>query len=129
VRILLDTHCWLWLLITPERFSSEGRASVSAPENELVLSAGSVWEIAIKHGLGRLRLPMEPAEYVPNRLAATGTLTLAIDHRHALRAGQLPPHHRDPFDRILIAQAQVEGLPILTSDPTFARYDVDLLAA
>jgi PIN domain nuclease of toxin-antitoxin system len=72
---------------------------------------------------------MEPAEYVPNRLTVTGTLPLVIDHRHALRAGQLPPHHRDPFDRILIAQAQVEGLPILTSDPVFARYDVELLAA
>jgi PIN domain nuclease of toxin-antitoxin system len=129
VRILLDTHCWLWMLGAPERFSSDGLAHVSTPANELLLSAGSAWEIAIKHALGRLELPMEPAEYVPSRLLATGTLPLAIDHRHALRAGQLPPHHRDPFDRILIAQAQLEGLPILTSDPSFARYDVELLAA
>ena len=129
MKILLDTHCWLWMLGAQERFSSEGLASVTAPANELVLSAGSAWEIAIKYALGRLQLPMDPAEFVPNRLAATGTLPLAIDHRHALRAGQLPPHHRDPFDRILIAQAQVEGLPILTSDPTFARYDVELLTA
>jgi PIN domain nuclease of toxin-antitoxin system len=129
VRILLDTHCWLWLLIAPERFSSQGQAHVTAPENELLLSAGSAWEIAIKHALGRLRLPMEPSEYVPSRLAATGTVPLAIDHRHALRAGQLAPHHRDPFDRILIAQAQVEAIPILTSDADFARYDVELLPA
>ncbi|MGH7267576.1 MAG: type II toxin-antitoxin system VapC family toxin [Candidatus Rokuibacteriota bacterium] len=129
MRILLDTQCWLWMLIDPERLSSGGRAHVTAPENELLLSAGSAWEIAIKHALGRLRLPMEPAEYVPSRLAATGTMPLAIDHRHALRAGQLPPHHRDPFDRILIAQAQVEGIPILTSDPRFARYEVELLPA
>jgi PIN domain nuclease of toxin-antitoxin system len=129
VRILLDTHCWLWMLGAPERFSSDGLAHVSTPANELLLSAGSAWEIAIKHALGRLQLPLEPAEYVPSRLLATGTLPLAIDHRHALRAGQLPPHHRDPFDRILIAQAQLEGLPILTSDPSFARYDVELLAA
>lgn len=129
MRILLDTHCWLWMLIDPERFSAEGRAHLTTPGNDLLLSAGSAWEIAIKHALGRLRLPMEPAEYVPSRLAATGTVPLAIDHRHALRVGQLPPHHRDPFDRILIAQAQVEGIPILTSDPNFARYDVELLPA
>jgi PIN domain nuclease of toxin-antitoxin system len=129
VKILLDTHCWLWMLSAQERFSSEGLAHVTGAANELLLSAGSAWEIAIKYSLGRLQLPMDPAEFVPNRLTATGTLPLAIDHRHALRAGQLPPHHRDPFDRILIAQAQVEGLPILTSDPTFARYDVELLAA
>ncbi|HEV8676776.1 MAG TPA: type II toxin-antitoxin system VapC family toxin [Methylomirabilota bacterium] len=129
MRILLDTHCWLWMLIAPERLSPDGRAHVTTAENELLLSAGSVWEIAIKHALGRLRLPMEPAEYIPNRLAATGSVPLAIDYRHALRVGQLPRHHRDPFDRILIAQAQVEGIPILTSDPHFARYDVELLPA
>jgi PIN domain nuclease of toxin-antitoxin system len=129
LRILLDTHCWLWMLGAPERFSSSGLAYVTTPDNQLLLSAGSTWEIAIKHALGRLQLPLAPAEYVPSRLTATGTLSLAIDYRHALRAGQLPPHHRDPFDRILIAQAQVEGLPILTSDPSFARYDVELLAA
>lgn len=129
MRILLDTHCWLWMLLASDRFTPEGRAHITTPENELLLSAGSVWEIAIKHALGRLRLPMEPAEYVPNRLAATGIVSLAIDYRHALRVGQLPRHHRDPFDRVLIAQAQVEGIPILTSDPHFARYDVEVLPA
>lgn len=129
MRILLDTQCWLWMLIAPERFSPEGRALVTAPENELFLSAASAWEIAIKHALGRLRLPMEPAEYVPSRLAATGTVPLPIQHVHALRVGQLPRHHRDPFDRMLVAQAQVEGLPILTADPQFAPYDVEVLRA
>lgn len=129
MRVLLDTHCWLWMLIAPERLSPQGHAIVTAPDNELLLSAGSAWEISIKHALGRLRLPLEPVEFVPSRLAATGTVPLAIDHRHALRAGQLPPHHRDPFDRILIAQAQLEGIPILTSDASFAPYDVELLPA
>lgn len=127
MKILLDTHCWLWMLAAPERFSPEARERVSTPDNDLLLSAASVWEIAIKHSLGRLRLPMEPAEYVPSRLAMTRTAPLAIHHAHALRVGQLPPHHRDPFDRMLVAQAQIEGLAILTSDPQLARYDVDIL--
>jgi PIN domain nuclease of toxin-antitoxin system len=129
VKILLDTQCWLWMQLSPERLSPEARTRLTSPENDLMLSAGSAWEIAIKHSLGKLRLPIEPAEYVPSRLAATRTVSLAIDHRHALRVGQLPRHHRDPFDRILIAQAQVEALPILTADPQFAAYDVEVLRA
>jgi PIN domain nuclease of toxin-antitoxin system len=87
-----------------------------------------VWEIVIKHALGRLRLPMPPSEYMPSRLAATRATALPIHHSHALRVAELPPHHRDPFDRMLIAHAQVEGLPILTADPHVARYDVQVLA-
>ena len=129
MRILLDTQCWLWMVAAPERLSQAGRARLLEQENDLFLSAASAWEIAIKHSLGKLRLPIEPAEYVPSRLAATRTVSLAIDHRHALRVGQLPRHHRDPFDRILIAQAQVEALPIPTADPQFAAYDVEVLRA
>jgi PIN domain nuclease of toxin-antitoxin system len=117
------------MLIAPERFSPDGAVLVTAPDSELLLSAASAWEIAIKHSLGRLRLPMDPAEYVPSRMAATGTSPLSIHHSHALRVSQLPPHHRDPFDRMLIAQAQVEGLPILTADPQFAAYAVEVLRA
>lgn len=102
---------------------------MTAAANELLLSAASAWEIAVKHSLGRLRLPMDPAEYVPNRLAATRTSPLAIQHSHALRVARLPLHHRDPFDRMLIAQAQVEGLPLLTADPQLAAYDVEILRA
>jgi PIN domain nuclease of toxin-antitoxin system len=72
---------------------------------------------------------MRPAEYLPSRVAATHTRPLPIEHGHALRVGELPPHHRDPFDRMLIAQAQVEGLPILTADPQLAAYDVEILRA
>ena len=127
MKILLDTHCWLWMLRSPERFSPQGRQRVTAPANDLLLSAASAWEIAIKYSLGRLRLPMEPAAYVPSRLVATRTSPLAIQHTHALRVAQLPLHHRDPFDRLLIAQAQLEGIPILTSDVQFAPYDVEVL--
>ena len=99
---------------------------VSDPSNELFLSAASAWEIAIKFVLGKLPLPLPPAEYVPRRLESSGTLSLPVETRHALRVADLPSHHRDPFDRLLIAQAQLEKLPILTSDQAFDAYDVDV---
>ncbi len=127
MRILLDTQCWLWLLAAPERFSAAMRSQLTGPEHDLMLSAASSWEIAIKHALGRLRLPDDPAEYVPRMMARTRVAPLPVQHAHALRTAKLPPHHRDPFDRMLIAQAQAERLPILTADPQFASYDVDIL--
>jgi PIN domain nuclease of toxin-antitoxin system len=129
VRILLDTHCWLWMLAAPDRFTPEIRERLESPRTDLYLSSASVWEIVIKHALGRLVLPMRPAEYLPSRVAASRTTPLPIEHSHALRVGALPPHHRDPFDRMLVAQSQVEGLPILTADPQVAAYDVEVLRA
>lgn len=124
MRILLDTQSWLWMASAPERFSDPARSLVDARETDLYLSAASAWEIAIKFSLGKLRLPEPPARYVPDRVGAMGILALPIEHGHALRVASLPSHHRDPFDRLLIAQAQLEGLPILTSDPVFGAYDV-----
>jgi PIN domain nuclease of toxin-antitoxin system len=114
---------------TPERFSATARTLVESREHELYLSAASAWEIAIKHSIGKLQLPEPPAVYVPARIHATGVRPLGIDHGHALRVSTLPPHHRDPFDRLLIAQAQIEELTILTSDPMFDAYDVATLPA
>ena len=129
MRVLLDTQCWLWMTLAPERFSARARKLVEARETLLYLSAASAWEIAIKHALGKLRLPEPPATYVPTRVAALGVQPLAIEHSHALRVAELPPHHRDPFDRLLIAQAQIDDLPILTSDSLFDAYDVTTIAA
>lgn len=129
MRILLDTQCWLWMALAPHRFSASARALVETMDHELYLSAASAWEIAIKHALGKLRLPEPPARYVPSRLDALRTEALAIEHSHALHVAALPPHHRDPFDRLLIAQAQVEDLPIMTADPLFARYEVTTIPA
>ena len=129
MRILLDTHCWLWMAASPERFSASARRIVGTTEHDLYLSAASAWEIAIKHAIGRLELPEPPARYVPSRLEVLRTLALPIEHSHALRVGSLPRHHRDPFDRLLIAQAQLEDLPILTSDEVFASYDVETIPA
>jgi PIN domain nuclease of toxin-antitoxin system len=129
MRVLLDTQCWLWMAAAPERLSTRARALVETTDNELLLSAASAWEIAIKHALGKLALPEPPERYVPSRAAALRTSPMAIEHAHALRVAALPPHHRDPFDRLLVAQAQVEDVPILTADPVFARYDVSLIEA
>jgi PIN domain nuclease of toxin-antitoxin system len=128
VKILLDTQSWLWMVASPERLSVEGRARVTAPESELFLSAASSWEIAIKYSLGRLRLPASPAEYLNRLFVQTRTSPLPVNQHHALRVVDLPMHHRDPFDRMLIAQAQLESLPIMTSDPRFHAYDVEVLA-
>lgn len=127
-RILVDTHCWLWLQVAPERISKKMRDRLADPDTEILLSAASAWEIAIKFALGKLPLPRTPELYVTSRMRDTGTTPLPVQPAHALRVAALPLHHRDPFDRLLIAQAQIEGLPLLTADAQFRDYDVKLLA-
>jgi len=126
-RILLDTHCWLWLLAEPSRFSPRTLKTVSSGETELFLSAASLWEVAIKHDLGKLKLPEEPAVYMPAKMTELAVQELAITGAHALAAGSLPRHHADPFDRLILAQAKIEGLSLLSSDRIFVRYGVKLL--
>lgn len=129
MRILIDTQVWLWMLATPERLSARARGLLVSSDTELLLSAASAWEIAIKHGLGKLALPAAPAVAVPELMAQSGVTALPITHAHALATAALPPLHRDPFDRLLIAQAQLERLPIMTADPAIGRYEVEVLAA
>ena len=127
MKLLLDTHCFLWWFANDPRLGAPARELFSG--NEVFLSAASSWEIAIKVSLGKLTLP-EPADtYVPSRLAAQEIQGLAIQHVHALRVESLPRHHQDPFDRLLVAQAQIEKLPILTADDKIAVYDVDAIWA
>jgi PIN domain nuclease of toxin-antitoxin system len=102
---------------------------LNAWANTFYLSAASVWEIVIKHAAGKLRLPAEPVAYLRGRLAETPAGILPISHEHALQVALLPLHHRDPFDRMLIAQAQVEGLHLMTADRQFKAYPVDLVSA
>ena len=113
----------------PDRLSAGSRTLIESTDNELYLSAASAWEISIKHALGKLRLPEDPARYVPTRLEALRMMPLAVEIGHALHAGALPAHHRDPFDRLLIAQAFIEDLPILTSDRAFQAYGVPTIQA
>lgn len=118
MRLLLDTHCWLWMQTSPGVFAPQVRKLLEDPQHELLLSSASVWEISIKWALGKLPLPEAPATYVPHRLARQGVGSLAIRNAHVLRVSTLPvfPDHRDPFDRLLIAQADVEELCLLTAD-------------
>lgn len=126
MRVLLDTHVWLWMLTQPERLGQHQQL-LSDAGTDLLLSAVSSWEIAIKHALGRLPLPEPPASYVPSRMRSTGVLGLSVEHSHALEVAVLPPHHRDPFDRLLVAQARLEDVPILTADRAIGLYDVDTM--
>jgi PIN domain nuclease of toxin-antitoxin system len=126
---LLDTHVWLWLQTTPERLSDEVRELLTEPANTLLLSAASSWEIAIKYRIGKLPLPETPAKYVPDRMRLSGVTPLPIEQQHALRVADLPDHHNDPFDRLIVAQAQELGIPIVTADEQLSAYSVDIVAA
>lgn len=126
VRALLDTHIWLWMLTEPARLG-EARSAIEDPDSSLFLSAASSWEIAIKYNLGRLPLPEPPERYVPERIRSSAVTAMPVEHAHALAVAALPDHHRDPFDRILIAQAIVEGMPIVTADRAMADYDVEVI--
>ncbi|OBA71736.1 twitching motility protein PilT [Mycobacterium sp. 1554424.7] len=113
----------------PDRMSDETRAIVADVRNVILLSAASAWEIAIKYRLGKLALPEPPASYVPDRMRRSGTSPLTVDHVHTLKTADLPDHHRDPFDRVLVAQAQLLDLTIVTADDQLSAYDVAIVAA
>jgi PIN domain nuclease of toxin-antitoxin system len=125
VKLLLDTHIWLWMLTAPDRLGG-ARDALGDHRTELLLSAASTWEIAIKHASGRLPLPEPPTTYVPDRMRSTGVTPLAVTTAHTLAAGALPPLHRDPFDRLLLAQAESLGVRLVTADQQLAAYGIDL---
>lgn len=127
MKYLLDTSVWLWSVGPVERLNRRSRDLLADGRQEIYFSAASSWEISIKMSLGKLQLPDSPEVYVPNRLAAQAIQQLPILHHHALRVYSLPRHHPDPFDRLLIAQAQAEGLAILTADRAFEEYDVKVV--
>ena len=127
MKALLDTHTFLWWNADDPRLSQTSRDVIADGHNELYLSVASAWEIAIKAARGSLILPEPPEVYVPSRLQLHRILPLPIQLRHALHVFDLPPIHRDPFDRLLIAQSQLEDLPIMTTDPEIVRYDVSLI--
>jgi PIN domain nuclease of toxin-antitoxin system len=129
LRLLLDTHCWLWAFLEPAKLRRGTQALIRDLNNEVYLSVASCWEISIKAALGKLRLPVPPPLFVPARLSQQHMSALAITVDHALAVHGLPSHHSDPFDRMLVAQAQIEGLTIVTADPVFARYSVPTIKA
>ncbi|MBN2231904.1 MAG: type II toxin-antitoxin system VapC family toxin [Deltaproteobacteria bacterium] len=121
MKLLLDTHLLLWAAGAPERLSPAARALIEDPENELIFSAASLWEIAIKHSLGRADFHVD-SRVLRRGLQDHGYGELPITSAHAVAIDSLPLIHKDPFDRILIAQAIVEGITLLTTDSLVARY-------
>jgi len=124
MKAILDTHIFLWWNINDPQLSEALREIISDGRNQLFLSAASTWEIAIKAGRARLSLPGPPGKFVANRLTMHSFQPLAVQLIHAFHVYNLPDHHCDPFDRLLIAQGQMEDMLILTTDPNFAQYDV-----
>jgi len=127
MKVLVDTHVFLWVNVARQRL---GRMDsyLRDPNNQLFLSAASSWEIAIKSGRGKLNLPDHAARYVPSRMAANGMLGLPVEQAHALAVADLPDHHRDPFDRLLVAQCEIEDLILATADPIFDAYSVQTIS-
>lgn len=121
---LVDTNVFLWALFDEARLSLRAHRFVSNPDNTLVFSAVVGWEIVIKVQVGKLTLPDAPSRIVPHHVTRLGMRNLPIELRHALAVESLPMYHRDPFDRLLIAQSQSEGLPVVTADPLFKNYGV-----
>ena len=122
MNVLLDTHAALWVLADDAQLDPAARELIEDGANVVIVSAASVWEVAIKRELGKLKAP---AGFGATAVRV-GFDALTITHDHAERAGRLPPHHRDPFDRMLVAQAQAERLTIMSRDPVFDLYDVDV---
>ncbi len=125
MKLLLDSHVVVWWAVTPGRLRADAHAAIASPDNEVFLSAASVWELGLKIAQGKLALPGEFAA----RLLAQGFDELAVRIGHATRAATLPALHGDPFDRLLIAQALEEGLMLVTGDQAIRRYDVPVLEA
>lgn len=121
--LLLDTHALLWSVGDTDRLSPAARAVLSAGELPAYVSAASIWEIAIKRAAGKLKVPDGFLE----KIAEASFGEMGITFEHAVRAGALPPHHGDPFDRMIVAQAQSEGLTVVTADARIAAYDVSIL--
>jgi PIN domain nuclease of toxin-antitoxin system len=124
MKCLLDTHTFIWLITEDTKLSSTARNCILDGHTTLYLSSASIWEIVIKSGIGKLRLPDHPQTFITKQLTANFIEELPISFKHAFYLQQLPDHHKDPFDRILVAQAICEKLSIVTIDPIIAQYPV-----
>ena len=125
MKALLDTHAFLWWVLDDSRLSKRAREAIGDPKSDVFFSVASAWELAIKTTLGRLSLPGPLESFLPQQLALNGFRVLPVSLSHALAVAALPLHHGDPFDRILVAQAQIEELRLVSGDRRIARYDVE----
>jgi PIN domain nuclease of toxin-antitoxin system len=124
VRILLDTCTFLWLITDDTALPASARNVFLDPDNDVYLSAVSVWEIAVKHSLGKLPLPASPDRFIPSQRESHGITSLPLEEQAVLYLSKLPPLHRDPFDRVLVCQAIQHELTLLTPDPLLTQYAV-----
>lgn len=127
MKLLLDTHAFIWWFNEPERLSSEVLTVLADQNNDLILSVASVWEMQIKIQAGRMNLTVPLRELVESQEQANGVQVLPVEFGHVLALDALPAHHREPFDRLLIAQANVEDAFLVSSDPVLSKYSVKIL--
>lgn len=127
MNVLLDTHSFLWWVTDDAQLSNTAKTIISNPNNTIYFSVASAWEIIIKEQTGKLSLPETPDIYIPSRLASNHFLTLSVQMQHVLQLTSLPNYHKDPFDRLLVVQSQVEKLPILTIDSVIHQYPITVI--
>jgi PIN domain nuclease of toxin-antitoxin system len=127
LRLLLDTCAFIWLAAAPDRLSPAARVAIDSDTNDLFLSHISIWEIHMKHHARKLHLPQKPRLWISRQLTARGLIEWPIDLESIHRTSELPGHHKDPFDRMLIAQSQVHGFTIVTPDTAFQNYHAKLM--
>ncbi|MEW5973919.1 MAG: type II toxin-antitoxin system VapC family toxin [Pseudomonadota bacterium] len=128
MKVLLDTHIFLWAVLEPERLPTRLRTLIESPETELIISTASAWEIATKHRLGKLHGATEIIKRYPMVIATLGATELPVLSAHALKAGGWDSPHRDPFDRMLAAQSHIENLPLLSVDKAMQTFGISLIA-
>jgi len=126
MKLLLDTHIFLWWVSDDPQLSTKARVLIGDGHNTLYWSAASSWEVSIKYALGRMPLPEAPEQFLPAEIEKNRIESLPIIDAHAFQTGKLPPHHQDPFDRMLVAQAQVESIALLSNDRQLNHYDVEI---
>ena len=127
MRYLLDTHTFLWWNMDDAQLSSLAKELIADGNNEIFISAASAWEIAIKTARGRLTLPEDPTRYVSNRLSLHGFQALPVQIHHAVQVYKLPLHHADPFDRLVIAQSQIESMSLISADMEIRKYEIEVI--
>lgn len=127
MRILLDSHSFLWFITGDDRLSDRAKNLITDLSNPVLISVASLWEISIKTGLGKLELSRPFEEFIPEQRALNEIDQLPIELAHLAKRIDLPLHHRDPFDRLIIAQAMVEGLPIISRDAEFQSYSIEII--
>ena len=126
-RALLDTHSFLWFVTDDPKLSTAAKRVITEGANEPILSTACVWEIAIKVNTGRLPIPAPLETFIPEQLSINRISLLPIELKHLFEIARMPLHHRDPFDRVIIARAIVEGLPVISADPAFDKYPIQRL--